>query len=296
MKLSSIFVAAACFLASASAVPIQSRGQGTRAGKWFDRVITIVMENKNYKDVIADPFFSTITSKYNARLLTNYNAPFHPSQPNYLGMITGGRDAWTDLNVDVNRKNLVDLLEAGGVSWKTYQENYPGNCFAGDSQDKLYRRKHNPFISMNNIRNDPSRCANIVDSSQLEVDIAAGTAPQYIFYTPNMDNDGHDTPLSFSSDWAKGFFQKLFQNTSFLRNTLIVFTWDEQESYLSLQNKVATYLIGDVVNTASAGKTDETNYSHYSLLRTIEDNWNLGNLGREDTKAVVFKGLNKPQI
>jgi hypothetical protein len=27
---------------------------------------------------------------------------------------------------NINRKTIVDLLEAKGISWKTYQEDYPG--------------------------------------------------------------------------------------------------------------------------------------------------------------------------
>jgi hypothetical protein len=30
---------------------------------------------------------------------------------------------------------------------------------------------------------------------------------------------------------------------------------------------------------------DCTQYNHYSLLRTVEDNWGLGNLGRHDATA-----------
>jgi hypothetical protein len=33
------------------------------------------------------------------------------------------------------------------------------------------------------------------------------------------------------------------------------------------------------------GTTDNTLYSHHSMLRTVEDNWNLGNLGNGDASA-----------
>jgi hypothetical protein len=32
----------------------------------------------------------------------------------------------TDHNRDLDHTNLVDLLDASHVSWKSYQENYPG--------------------------------------------------------------------------------------------------------------------------------------------------------------------------
>ncbi|KAJ3157227.1 hypothetical protein HDU89_002639 [Geranomyces variabilis] len=258
-------------------------------GAKFDRVITVILENTDYSDVIADPYFSSLTTKHNGKLLTNYMAIAHPSQPNYIGMLTGGKDVLTDSKSNIAKKNLVDLLEAKNIDWKAYQENYPGNCFASDSSDGLYRRKHNPFISMNDIRTNAARCAKIVDGAQFTADVAAGTVPSYVFYTPNMNNDGHDTDLATASAWAQGFFEPLLNNAAFMKNTLIVITWDESESYFGA-NKVAAYLLGPVVDT-SAGKTDASSYSHYSLLRTIEDNWSLGSLNRGDATAPVFKGL-----
>ncbi|KAI9000276.1 phosphoesterase family-domain-containing protein [Gaertneriomyces semiglobifer] len=296
MKVFSTFVTiatAVSAIASVAAVPISPRADPVVPGKWFDRVVTVVMENTDFKDAVKDAFFNSLTSIYNARLLTDYRAAFHPSQPNYLAMLTAGRDAWLDNEVNVDRKTLVDLLEAKGVSWKTYQENYPGNCYNGDSGDKLYVRKHNPFIAINNIRNNPARCAKIVPSDQFLKDIAAGTAPQYIFYTPNMDNDGHDTSVQFASNWAKGFFASFLNNQEFMKNTLVVFTWDEDD-YLQLPfNKVATWLMGPVVDIARGGKEDGSRYGHYSIVRTIEENWGLGTLGRNDEDAVVFAGLSK---
>jgi hypothetical protein len=53
-------------------------------------------------------------------------------------------------------------------------------------------RKHNPFISWKSVRESPEKCAKIVNSAQLDVDLAAGQLPQYSFYTPTMDNDGHE--------------------------------------------------------------------------------------------------------
>lgn len=38
---------------------------------------------------------------------------------------------------------------------------------------------------------------------------------------------------------------------------------------------------GDVLKRGN----DSTQYNHYSLLRTVEDNWGLGSLGRHDATA-----------
>lgn len=86
---------------------------------------------------------------------------------------------------NIDRKNIVDLLEAKNISWKTYQEQYPGGC---NKQMDIgdYARKHNPFMSYNNIQKDKNRCAHIVNSQELDKDIQKDQVPQYVFYTPNV--------------------------------------------------------------------------------------------------------------
>lgn len=173
-------------------------------------------------------------------------------------------------------------------------ENYPGNCFSGDSSpDKLYRRKHNPFISFNDIRNDARRCQNIVDAKQLYVDIGRKNLPNFMYYTPNMNNDCHDTTLATCSAWFDSFINPLLKNSTFTDGNLIVITFDEDE-YIEL-NHIYTALLG-AVNPALVGKTDSTRYDHYSLLRTVEDNFDLGNLGKKDNSAINFLNDAKPRV
>jgi hypothetical protein len=62
-----------------------------------------------------------------------------------------------------------------------------------------------------------------------------------------------------------------------------VITWDEDD--YRHNNQVYAALLGSVVK---AGATDNTIYNHFSLLRTIEDNWQLGDLGRGDAVAQSF--------
>ena len=42
-------------------------------------------------------------------------------------MVSGSTDGVDgDENSDISRRSIVDLLETKGVSWKAYQEAYPG--------------------------------------------------------------------------------------------------------------------------------------------------------------------------
>jgi len=238
-----------------------------------------MFENHAYDEVIKDPNFS----KY-AKLgvqFTDYYAVTHPSQPNYWCQTAG--DYWgmhSDDNHDLAVTNIVDLLEAGGVTWKAYMQDYPGNCYAGASQGKYYR-KHNPFISYNDVRNNRTRCARIVNADQLDADLASGDLPQYMYFTPNIDNDAHNTNISFAGTWFNSYISPRMMK--FPKGTLFIVTWDEDD--YTEENKIDTYMWGSML---AAGAQDSTYYTHYSLLATVERNWNLGNLGRNDAWAQRF--------
>ncbi|CAJ0914795.1 7339_t:CDS:2 [Entrophospora sp. SA101] len=107
------------------------------SGKYFDRVITIVLENTDYTEAIKDKYLSYLANQ--GILLSNFHGVWHPSQPNYIAMIRGSK---------------------GGVV---------SGGFVGEvSDDKLYYRKHNPFISMTNIRTNPSLISKISTRNMLK--------------------------------------------------------------------------------------------------------------------------------
>lgn len=106
----------------------------------FSNMLLIILENTDYSSAIADPNLSSFAQS--GVLFSNWRAIGHPSQPNYIAMTSGATNGITsDSPKTINVQNLVDLLEAKGLSWKSYQENWPGNCFTGTvSSDNLYFR------------------------------------------------------------------------------------------------------------------------------------------------------------
>jgi hypothetical protein len=260
-------------------------GLGATAASFqhFDRAVFVVFENTNYAAAMKQPFFSQLAA--NGAQFTNFLAQTHPSQGNYValtsGSLNGVRD---DRNVDINSTNIVDLLEAKGLSWKAYIQAYPGNCFSGKSSAN-YVRKHNPFISYTNIRTNPSRCAKIVDATEFDRDVQNGTLPNYAFYVPDMKNDGHNTGVAFANDWYDQKFSPLFNDPSFMKDTIIISTFDE--SGPSFKNQIYTSIVGGPVKIGSYSNA----VTHYSLLQMIEDNWSLGNLGREDATATPMPAI-----
>ncbi|KAH6573299.1 hypothetical protein BASA62_003026 [Batrachochytrium salamandrivorans] len=171
----------------------------------------IVLENRNFKTVINDKYMGTVLRK-KGKLLTNYHALTHPSQPNYLAMI--------------------------------------------------------------------------VNADQLQTDINNKDVPQYFFYSPNINNDGHDTNAKTASDWLQGFIEPLLANPYF-KNTVFLITFDENEWLLPWfnDNQIYSLLVGGPV---APNTSDNTKYTHYSQLATIEARWGLGSLGQGDALANPF--------
>ena len=261
----------------------------------FDRIFIIMLENELDSAVLQDGYLRGLQER-GVRLADSHGVT-HPSQPNYLAAIAGLPYVTTDDCQDVDATCLVDLLEAKGVTWRAYMEGLPEDdkavCI---SSDRLYYRKHNPFVSFNGVRDDPARLANVVNADRLAADLDGGPLPQYCWYTPNIQNDGHTPPdstpnrrpdgVAFLSHWLRGFLEPLLADPRFMTGTLVVVTFDESVPYED--NHIYTTLRGSMVN---AGSVEADPYDHYSLLRTVEENFGLGTLGRNDVTANWFRFL-----
>jgi hypothetical protein len=124
-------------------------------------------------------------------------------------------------------------------------------------------------------------------SSQFHLDLAANKLPQWMFITPNMTSDAHDTDVETAGEWLRSFLDPLLTDPNFMSNTLILVTFDENESYGD-RNQVFSIVLGDAVPANLVGTVDSAYYNHYSELSTVEANWDLGTLGRWDVGANIF--------
>jgi Phosphoesterase family len=254
-----------------------------KSGRYFDRAIFVIFENTNYANAIKQPFFKQLAD--NGAHFSNFMALTHPSQGNYVGLTSGSLNGVSgDGRYDLDVNSIADLLEAKGLTWKVYAEGFPGNCYLGAFSAK-YARKHNPFISYVNIQRSPSRCANIVNASQFDQDAASGSLPNYVFYIPDENNDGHDTGVTFADTWYRGKFSSYVNDSSFMAKTVLISTFDE--SGWSAKNQIYTSIVGPAVKPGVISD----NVNLYSLLSLIEQNWNLGNLGKEDVNATSIPNI-----
>ncbi|KAL3421338.1 phosphoesterase [Phlyctema vagabunda] len=266
-------------------------------GKVFDRYVSIWFENTDYDMAAADPNFQFFAKK--GITLSNNFAVTHPSEPNYMAAVGGdyfGLNGDPFIAVPENVSSVVDLLEDRGISWGLYQEDMPYTGFQGmawvNQQNGAndYVRKHNPEILYNSVVTNSERLANVKNTTMFFKDLEADTLPQWMFVTPNMTSDGHDTSVTVAGVWLRTFLEPLLENENFMKNTLVLITFDENETY-SISNRVFSVILGDAVPAELVGTTDDNYYNHYSEISTVEANWGLNTLGRWDVGANVFSNV-----
>ena len=95
---------------------------------------------------------------------SQYLGVTHYSQADYLAMLGGTTDNCSSAGCPwpFNGPNLVDRLEASGLTWKGYMENQNMASGCDLSYHQPYTPEHNPFVGFTDIVNSPTRCSQIV--------------------------------------------------------------------------------------------------------------------------------------
>ena len=275
----------------------------------FDRVLIILLENVDYERAIQDPSLQALAAQ--GASFTNFHALFHPSYPNYLAMIAGTDfglhskgsflgDRQVNFPADSAHKTIADRLTAVGLDFKQYAEELPpGTCPWNISglhiADKRgnYVRRHVPFLSFREVQEKWCDRVISVDSAKADNFFAQDAKKglvAYSFYTPNMNHDGHDTNAEVAGSWAKKFLDETFPE-KLRTGTLVIVTFDESGG--NEDNRIFTLFLGDMVKPANQQDpaTLAKHYTHYSVLRTIEDNFGLEPLTANDREAQPITGI-----
>lgn len=227
----------------------------------LDHLFMTYMENKGAGDILGSPNAPYINSLVNAYGYgSNYYGVGHPSNPNYYPIIGASDFGITGGSVDA--PNLMDQIEATpGMNWASYKEN------DGDAPDESpYDRDPTPFLSFDNIANNPERVAkHLFALPQMATDLAAWEAdpeanpfPNYVWFEPNEANNMEgptDFPFGGAIPWLLSFLTDHQYNVAagdkFLQNTVptilnsalwkdpnqksaIFITWDEDFDNISL--------------------------------------------------------------
>jgi phosphatidylinositol-3-phosphatase len=244
-------------------------------------VITVVMENKEYGDVIgnpAAPYVNRLARRYG--LATASFGVRHPSLPDYLALTGGSTHGITSDCSDchIAARNIVDQLEAAHITWKAYMEDMPRPCFRGASTQG-YAKKHNPFMYYDDVAGDRARCQRIVPFARLGADLRRGRLPTYAFVSPNLCHDTHDCGVETGDRFLAHLVPTLLRAVG--PQGYVVLTWDEGSSNDgccggSRGGHIATVVAGALVRRGARLRRP---LDHYGVLRTVEDTLGVPRLG-----------------
>jgi hypothetical protein len=182
-----------------------------------DHVVLVIMENHSLGDIVgsAEAPFINRTLMPNSIDLTSMKADSSPSLPNYVWMSAGSDcgSAGSDSAWDRTCRSAFDQMNAKGVKWTTYVEDYPGGpnmcstAVSSDAASNNYARKHNPpllFTSTSagtactdHVRDFPGDTVN--DNAAPAVNFEGVKLPPFSVVVPNLCHDMHNPAMQCGS-------------------------------------------------------------------------------------------------
>jgi hypothetical protein len=254
----------------------------------YDHVIIVMEENHAYHEIIGSdnaPYINQLAK--NGVLFTNSYAIGHPSQPNYLALFSGSTQGVTGDDclqgkTPFNTPNLGEALIDKKFTFKGYAQDMPKAGFLDCTYQSssytighLYARKHCPWVNWlgAGVNTIPVTCS--VPMTDFPKDFTK--LPTLAFVVPDMDHDMHNIGISGDDNairrgdaWLKANIAE-YADWAKKHNSLLIITWDEDDSSSKNKNKIATIFYGAKL---LGGKYDFP-VNHYNLLHTLESMYGL---------------------
>jgi acid phosphatase len=234
-----------------------------------DHIVLLMLENKDYASINGSaeaPYLNSLARQ--GATFTHSFAITHPSQPNYVAIISGSTQGVTSDACPQQfrgKENLPHQLLAAGLGFVGYSESMPAAGFTGCSAAGLYARKHNGWVDFDNVPDTSNQ-----PFSAFPTDFS--TLPTLAYVVPNLCNDMHDCPISTGDRWTRDHLDAYVQWAK-THNSVLIVTLDEDGG--ARDNRIFTVVVGEHVKV---GAFDER-IDHYAILRTIEAAYGLSALG-----------------
>jgi len=240
-----------------------------------DHVVVVIEENHSFSDVIGNasaPYINSLAAQ--GAEFTQSFAVTHPSEPNYLALFAGSTEGLSSDSCPhtYTTANLASELTTAGDTFTGYSESMPSTGYTGCTSGE-YARKHNPWANFTNIPTTDNKPLTAFPTTFT-------TLPTVSIIVPNLLDDMHDGTIQAGDTWLQNNIDGYVQWAKTHNSDLIV-TWDEDDN--SSGNQVPTIAVGANVKPGTYNET----INHYSVLRTIEDFYNLAYAGSSSTATPI---------
>jgi phospholipase C len=191
-------------------------------------------------------------------------------------------------------KTLQVLLEAKRVTWKYYTPRPVGTFTPG----ALW----NAFAAISAVYNDKPRWnAHIISpNTTIFRDVSKGTLPGLSWLIPDAHDSDHPAyGYDSGPSWVAAVVNAIGES-AYWKSTAIIIVWDDWGGFYdgvkppkrNDQGGLGLRVPAIVVSPyARAGDIARTNYEFGSILKFIEDTWDLGRLGTTDVSATSIANV-----
>jgi len=251
-----------------------------------DHIVVVIDENHSWRDVIGSglaPYIDSLAADigangHTAAMTRSFGtAPgTQPSQPNYMELYSGDSQGVTDdyfppVGSPFRTPNLGRELLDVGLTFKTFSEHLQGQG---------YSARHNPAINWVGNGHNQIPASTQADFSAFPINFR--TLPTVCYVVPILTNDMHSPGgndpvcIPIGDQWLHDNMDAYIQWCK-SHNSLFILTFDEGSN--STQGPMPTLIIGDKVQPGTYPERARNGISHYSILRTIEDAYDLPHAG-----------------
>jgi len=248
-----------------------------------DHVVMVIEENHDYSSIAGNACCTYENAQAGAgALMTNSHAIEHPSEPNYADIFSGANqgivnDPCPAPGSPFTTANLGAQAFAAGLSLADFSEDLPaqGSTTCGSGG---YAYKHNPAVFWQGTGTNQLPTSANVPFNTWPTDFT--TLPTISIVVPNLCDDMHDCTPATGDAWMQTHLDSYVQWAK-THNSLFIITFDENSG--TAGNQIFTVFEGPMVKVGSYSE----NITHYSVLRTIEDMYNLPYAGAASTATTI---------
>ena len=196
---------------------------------------------------------------------------------------------------------IFERLQKKGLTWKFYIQNYEPGLTYRTMQDYPPNRQSqviwSPLLAMDRFIDNPELNRHIVDLNEYYDDLANGTLPNVAYMVPSGPSEHPPSNVRSGQRFIKSLVQSLMQS-AYWDTSAFIWTYDDWGGWYDHvpPPKVDAYGYGFRVPAllispyAKRGHIESATLDYTSILRFIEDNWNLEPLAERDAAATSIIG------
>jgi phospholipase C len=258
------------------------------------RVQPVVMGHYDDRDI---PFYWNVADRY-VLFDRFFSSAAGGSVTNHMFWVTGGpgdKHGESIPNGGFHTPTIFDRLEASGLSWKFYVQNYdPQATFRTTQTGQVVWA---PLLAYARFVDDPKLFSHIVPLDQLPLDMQRGTLPAVSYVVSSGAREHPPGSLKAGQTLVRTLITDLMRSR-YWTSSMFTWTYDVSGGWYDHVVPPRVDAWGDGLRVpallvsayARRGFVDHTTLDFTSILKFIEDNWGLRPLTERDRHAGSLLG------